>query len=82
MYTQELGHCGSQLEKAVVKQGKVSALVWAVSGSSLLFLALLGSLAARAGGASVITAAPRVTFQGALVMALTGGVGALFGVPA
>lgn len=56
--------------------------MWAVSGSSLLFLALLGSLAARAGGAFVITAAPRVTFQGALVMALTGGVKALFGVTA
>ena len=60
----------------------VSALMWAVSGSSLLFLALLGSLAARAGGASVITAAARVTFWGALAMALTAGVGALFGVTA
>lgn len=60
----------------------VSALMWAVSGSSLLFLALLGSLAGRAGGASVITAAVRVTFWGALAMALTAGVGALFGVTA
>ena len=58
------------------------ALKWAVAGSSLLFLALLGSLAARAGGASVITAAARVTFWGALAMALTAGVGALFGVAA
>jgi VIT1/CCC1 family predicted Fe2+/Mn2+ transporter len=56
-----------------------SALVWAVSGSSLFFLALLGSLAARAGGSSVWRAAVRVTFWGALAMALTAGVGALFG---
>jgi VIT1/CCC1 family predicted Fe2+/Mn2+ transporter len=60
----------------------VSGLMWAVSVSSLLFLALLGSLAARAGGASVITSAIRVTFWGALAMALTAGVGALFGVAA
>jgi VIT1/CCC1 family predicted Fe2+/Mn2+ transporter len=50
-----------------------------VSGSSLFFLALLGSLAARAGGSSVMVAAVRVTFWGALAMALTAGVGALFG---
>jgi VIT1/CCC1 family predicted Fe2+/Mn2+ transporter len=56
-----------------------SALVWAVSGSSLFFLALLGSLAARAGGSSVWRAALSVTFWGALAMALTAGVGALFG---
>jgi len=56
-----------------------SALVWTVSGSSLLFLALLGALAARAGGSSVLRAAARVTFWGALAMALTAGVGALFG---
>jgi VIT1/CCC1 family predicted Fe2+/Mn2+ transporter len=60
----------------------VSGLMWAVSVSSLLFLALLGSLAARAGGASVITSAMRVTFWGALAMALTAGTGALFGVAA
>jgi VIT1/CCC1 family predicted Fe2+/Mn2+ transporter len=59
-----------------------SALIWAVSGSSLLFLALLGSLAARTGGASLMTAAARVTFWGVLAMALTAGVGALFGVAA
>ncbi|MDI1301174.1 MAG: VIT family protein [bacterium] len=58
------------------------ALLWAVAGSSLFFLALLGSLAARAGGAAVFTAAARVTFWGALAMAITAGVGALFGVTA
>ena len=56
-----------------------SALIWTVSGSSLFFLALLGSLAARAGGSPVWRSVARVTFWGALAMALTAGVGALFG---
>jgi VIT1/CCC1 family predicted Fe2+/Mn2+ transporter len=73
---------GAALPLLVVLLVPLSALMWAVSGSSLLFLALLGSLAARAGGASIITAAVRVTFWGALAMALTAGVGALFGVAA
>ncbi len=73
---------GAVLPLVVVLLVPVSALMWAVSGSSLVFLALLGSLAARAGGASVLTAAVRVTFWGALAMALTAGVGALFGVSA
>jgi VIT1/CCC1 family predicted Fe2+/Mn2+ transporter len=73
---------GAVLPLLVVLLFPVSALLWAVSGSSLLFLALLGSLAARAGGASVITAAARVTFWSALAMAVTAGVGALFGVAA
>ena len=50
-----------------------------VAGVSLLFLALLGGLAARAGGASVMKGALRVTFWGALAMAATAGMGALFG---
>jgi vacuolar iron transporter family protein len=73
---------GAVLPLLVVILFPISALLWAVSGSSLLFLALLGSLAARAGGASVAKAAARVTFWGALAMALTAGVGALFGVSA
>ena len=73
---------GAVLPLLIVFLFPVSALMWAVSGSSLLFLALLGSLSARAGGASVITAAARVTFWGALAMAATAGVGALFGVAA
>ncbi len=60
----------------------LSRLPFIVSGSSLLALALLGALAGRAGGASVISSATRVTFWGALAMALTAGVGALFGVAA
>jgi vacuolar iron transporter family protein len=51
-------------------------IVW-VAGASLAFLALLGVLAARAGGAHVTVAALRVTFWGALAMAVTTGVGAL-----
>lgn len=73
---------GAVLPLLVVFFVPVSALMWAVSGSSLLFLALLGVLAARAGGASVMTSAMRVTFWGALAMGLTAGVGALFGVVA
>ena len=57
----------------------VSAMVWAVSASSLFFLAFLGSLSARVGGASMWRGAARVTFWGALAMALTAAVGALFG---
>ena len=73
---------GAALPLLIVLLVPISALLWTVAGSSLFFLALLGSLAARAGGASVITAAARVTFWGALAMALTAGVGALFGVTA
>jgi vacuolar iron transporter family protein len=50
-----------------------------VAGSSLLFLALLGAIGAKIGGAPVPRAAARVTFWGALAMALTAAVGALFG---
>ena len=56
-----------------------AGLIPLVSGTSLLFLALLGGLAARAGGAGVTVGAIRVTFWGALAMALTAGVGVLFG---
>ncbi|MGB7481455.1 MAG: VIT family protein [Burkholderiaceae bacterium] len=58
------------------------ALMWGLAGSSLFFLALLGLIAARAGGAPLLVSATRVTFWGALAMALTAGVGALFGVAA
>lgn len=71
---------GAALPLLVVVLVPVSALIWIVAGSSLLFLALLGSLAAGAGGASILTSAVRVTFWGALAMAITAGVGALFGV--
>jgi VIT1/CCC1 family predicted Fe2+/Mn2+ transporter len=54
-------------------------LIPCVAGTSLVFLALLGGLAARAGGAGVTIGAIRVTFWGALAMAVTAGVGWLFG---
>jgi VIT1/CCC1 family predicted Fe2+/Mn2+ transporter len=50
-----------------------------VTGTSLVVLAILGGLAARAGGARVTIGALRVTFWGALAMTITYGVGALFG---
>jgi VIT1/CCC1 family predicted Fe2+/Mn2+ transporter len=70
---------GAALPLLLVLMVPVTALVWVVSGSSLFFLALLGSLAARAGGSPVGRSVARVTFWGALAMALTAGVGALFG---
>ena len=60
----------------------VSQLIAAVSVLSLVFLAVLGGLAARTGGASITIGAARVTFWGALAMALTAAVGRLFGVVA
>ncbi|MFY9329484.1 MAG: VIT1/CCC1 transporter family protein, partial [Georgfuchsia sp.] len=54
-------------------------LVPVVFGVTLVFLAVLGALAAFAGGAPIARAAVRVTFWGALAMALTAAVGALFG---
>jgi VIT1/CCC1 family predicted Fe2+/Mn2+ transporter len=57
-------------------------LVTAVATASLFFLAFLGGLAARAGGASITVGAIRVTFWGALAMALTAAVGRIFGVVA
>jgi VIT1/CCC1 family predicted Fe2+/Mn2+ transporter len=56
--------------------------ILAVAISSLFFLAFLGALAARAGGASILIGAIRVTFWGTLAMALTAGVGRVFGVVA
>jgi len=55
-------------------------LIYTVAILSLVFLALLGGLAARAGGASITVGASRVAFWGALAMALTAGVGRPFGV--
>lgn len=55
------------------------ALIPLVAASSLVFLALLGGIAAKVGGAGVLPGAARVTFWGALAMALTAGVGSVFG---
>lgn len=58
------------------------ALLWGTATSSLVFLAVLGVLAARAGGAPAVPSLVRVVFWGALAMGLTAAVGALFGVVA
>lgn len=70
---------GAALPLAMVFVLPPSALVVGVSAASLLFLALLGALGARTGGANVARATLRVTFWGALAMALTAGIGAVFG---
>lgn len=57
-------------------------LLYWVAGASLVFLAILGGLAARTGGAPILAGTIRVTFWGALAMAITAGVGRLFGVVA
>lgn len=60
----------------------ISPVAWVIPvviASSLLFLSMLGGIAARVGGASSVAGAIRVTFWGALAMGLTAGVGALFG---
>ena len=70
---------GAALPLLIVFLAPVSTLIWSVSVSSLFFLALLGTLAARVGGSPVWKSVARVTFWGALAMAVTAGVGALFG---
>lgn len=73
---------GALLPLLVVLTFPASALMWGVAGGSLIFLAALGAIAARAGGSGVLVPAARVTFWGALAMALTAGVGTLLGVAA
>jgi VIT1/CCC1 family predicted Fe2+/Mn2+ transporter len=70
---------GAALPLAVTASVPGPGLIAWVSASSLLFLAVLGVVSARAGGANVWVGAWRVTFWGALAMAVTAGVGALFG---
>lgn len=70
---------GAAMPLVVTGISPQAGLIPLVAGSSLLFLALLGGLAARAGGAGVLRGAVRVTFWGALAMAVTAGVGVLFG---
>jgi vacuolar iron transporter family protein len=70
---------GAAMPLLVTAMAPAGGLIPLVSGTSLAFLALLGGLAARVGGAAVMMGAIRVTFWGALAMALTAGVGSLFG---
>jgi len=70
---------GAALPLLVVLLTPARTLTAVVVATSLIFLASLGWLAARAGGARTAVGALRVTFWGALAMAITYGVGALFG---
>ena len=71
---------GALLPLLVAWLAPLSHLIILVASFSLVFLAVLGGIAARAGGAPILQASIRVTFWGALAMALTAGVGHLFGV--
>ena len=70
---------GAALPVAVTVLAPAGQLMAWTSGSALFFLALLGVVAARTGGAPVLASAWRVTFWGALAMLITAGAGKLFG---
>jgi VIT1/CCC1 family predicted Fe2+/Mn2+ transporter len=70
---------GAAMPLVMVIVSPVNALVPIVSGASLAFLALLGAIGARAGGANILRATVRVTFWGALALLFTAGIGKLFG---
>lgn len=70
---------GAALPLAVALVAPVGSAVVAIAASSLVFLALLGAVGAKTGGANMVKAAVRVTFWGALAMAVTAAIGAVFG---
>jgi VIT1/CCC1 family predicted Fe2+/Mn2+ transporter len=70
---------GAAMPLLMVVVSPSDVLVPLVSAASLGFLALLGAIGAKAGGAGIVRATARVTFWGALAMALTAGIGKLFG---
>jgi len=70
---------GAAAPLALVLVSPSNLLLPAVSVGSLVFLALLGMIGARAGGADILKPTIRVTFWGALAMAVTAGIGAIFG---
>jgi VIT1/CCC1 family predicted Fe2+/Mn2+ transporter len=70
---------GAALPLLMVVISPAAYMVPIVAGSSLIFLGIMGGLAAKAGGANVLIGAGRVTFWGALAMAITAGIGHLFG---
>jgi vacuolar iron transporter family protein len=70
---------GAAMPLAMVLASPAAWLAATVSVASLLFLAVLGAIGAKAGGANVLRATVRVTFWGALAMALTAGIGAVVG---
>ncbi len=70
---------GAALPLTIAWVGPVANMVPLVAGGSIVFLALLGGLAAKAGGAGIAVGAGRVTLWGALAMAATALVGRIFG---
>ena len=70
---------GAAVPLLTVGLAPAAMLSWTVAGVSLVCLAALGALAAKVGGARVVVGAGRVAFWGALAMAVTAGVGRLFG---
>lgn len=70
---------GAALPLLVAVVAPATSLALLVAGTSLFFLAFLGALAAHTGGAAILIGTARVTFWGALAMAITAGIGALFG---
>jgi VIT1/CCC1 family predicted Fe2+/Mn2+ transporter len=70
---------GAAMPLLMVVVSPANMLVAIVSVASLGFLALLGAIGARAGGANVLRATARVTFWGAMAMAITAGIGKIFG---
>jgi VIT1/CCC1 family predicted Fe2+/Mn2+ transporter len=71
---------GAALPLVVTALAPSGILIPLVAATSLVFLAVLGVIAARAGGASIAAGAGRVTFWGALAMLITAGIGAMFGI--
>jgi len=70
---------GAAMPLLAVIVSPASLILAVVSLASLLFLAVLGTIGARAGGAPIVRATLRVTFWGALAIAITAGIGKLFG---
>jgi VIT1/CCC1 family predicted Fe2+/Mn2+ transporter len=70
---------GAALPLLIVVLSPLNSVILSVAVASLIFLALLGALGAKAGGANVWRATARVAFWGAFAMALTAGIGRLFG---
>jgi len=70
---------GAAMPLAVAAIGPIGAVIPAVAGTSMVFLAGLGAIAARAGGAGPAVGAVRVAVWGALAMGLTTAVGRFFG---
>jgi VIT1/CCC1 family predicted Fe2+/Mn2+ transporter len=70
---------GAAMPLLMVVVSPAGSLIPVVAGMSLVFLALLGAIGARVGGASILRATARVTFWGAMALGVTAGIGKAFG---